>query len=128
MTAAPTPTQSPSSLIPSSDASCETDKLCSQLIDLGLNGWIAEGGYWVIIKPLRILAIIAIAGLIRFLIVRTITKLVSTTSNTAMPSILKPLHEKVPTALLDATAVFPERRRQRAEAIGRCCAASSPRS
>ncbi|MDP9799864.1 small conductance mechanosensitive channel [Catenuloplanes nepalensis] len=113
-----TPNPSPSDLVPSIDASCETDRLCKQLLDLGVNGWIAEGGYWVIIKPLRILAIIAVAMLIRFLIARAISKLVTTTSNTAMPSILKPLHEKVPPALLDTGTVFPERRRQRAEAIG----------
>nr|WP_310371864.1 mechanosensitive ion channel domain-containing protein [Catenuloplanes atrovinosus] len=118
MIAAPAPTPSPSVLVPTVEASCATDRLCKQLMDLGVSGWIAEGGYWVIIKPLRIVAIIAIAVLIRFLIVRTITKLVTTTSNTAVPSILRPLHEKVPSALLDATAVFPERRRQRAEAIG----------
>ena len=112
------PSPSPSDLVPAVEASCATDKLCKQLMDLGINPWVAEGGYWVIIKPLRILAIVAIAMLIRFLIVRMITKLVSTTSNTAMPTILKPLHERVPTALLDATTMFPERRRQRAEAIG----------
>ncbi len=39
---APTPSPSPSVLFPSTEASCETDRLCKQLIDLGVNGWLAE--------------------------------------------------------------------------------------
>jgi small conductance mechanosensitive channel len=82
--------------------------------------WLAEGGYLFLVKPLRILLIVALAILARALIHRTITRLVrSTTTNSSSPTLLRPLREKVPGALLrDAGGALPERRRQRAEALG----------
>jgi small conductance mechanosensitive channel len=82
--------------------------------------WLAEGGYLFLVKPLRILLIVALAILARALIHRTITRLVrSTTTNSSSPTLLRPLREKVPGTLRDAGGgALPERRRQRAEALG----------
>jgi len=103
---------------PTVSRGCLDDVLCSQVYDWTKLPWLAESSYYVLVKPLRILLIIAIAMLIRFLLHRMINRLVRTTANGSVPTILKPLRERVPTAVRDATAVFPERRRQRAEAIG----------
>ena len=79
---------------------------------------LATGSHVLLVKPLTILAIIVIALAIRFLINRTITRVVQGTTKESAPPLLKPLREKVPHALRDATGVMPERRRQRAEALG----------
>ncbi|WP_063713999.1 MULTISPECIES: mechanosensitive ion channel family protein [unclassified Actinoplanes] len=80
-------------------------------------GWIAQSGYVIVVKPVRIIAIIAIAMLIRWLLHRMITRLTASTSRAAMPALLKPLKERSDVTAEDAQFI-PERRRQRAEAIG----------
>nr|WP_239143972.1 mechanosensitive ion channel family protein [Actinoplanes philippinensis] len=82
----------------------------------GGNEWLATSSYVVIIKPLRIAAIILIALLIRWLIHRAISRLATSTSRASMPALLKPLKEKV-TVTAEEGQFIPERRRQRAEAI-----------
>nr|WP_242625330.1 mechanosensitive ion channel family protein [Krasilnikovia cinnamomea] len=69
-----------------------------------------------IVKPLRIIAIILIAILIRWLLHRMITRLTTSSSKAELPALLKPLRERAKDAT-DSQFV-PERRRQRAEAIG----------
>nr|WP_239132593.1 mechanosensitive ion channel family protein [Actinoplanes durhamensis] len=96
---------------------CDTDVVCSRVYDWTGNRWLANSSYWVIVKPLRILAIILIAMLIRFLLHRAIKRLTNSTSRAAMPALLKPLKEKA-TATAEEGQFIPERRRQRAEAIG----------
>nr|WP_067506110.1 mechanosensitive ion channel family protein [Actinoplanes sp. TFC3] len=83
------------------------------------NQWLANGGYLFIVKPLRILAIILVAALIRWALTRGVSRLTSTTSRAAMPALLKPLRERADREADSTEAQFiPERRRQRAEAIG----------
>jgi small conductance mechanosensitive channel len=63
--------------------------------------------------------IILIAVLIRWLLHRAIHRLTATTSRAAMPALLKPLRERADKQQEAADNTFiPERRRQRAEAIG----------
>jgi small conductance mechanosensitive channel len=69
------------------------------------------------VKPLRVLGIILVALLIRWLLHRAIDRLTQSTSRAAMPALLKPLKEKV-TVTAEEGQFIPERRRQRAEAIG----------
>nr|WP_308129462.1 mechanosensitive ion channel family protein [Actinoplanes polyasparticus] len=71
----------------------------------------------IIVKPLRIIGIILIAMLIRWLLHRAIDRLTHTSSRASMPALLRPLREKV-TATAEDGQFIPERRRQRAEAIG----------
>nr|WP_203941165.1 mechanosensitive ion channel family protein [Spirilliplanes yamanashiensis] len=80
--------------------------------------WLANSSYVLILKPLRILLIIVIALLVRWLIHRAIRRLTSSSSQMGVPGILKPLRERIPTAGVESSAVVPERRKQRAEAIG----------
>nr|WP_232234670.1 mechanosensitive ion channel family protein [Actinoplanes sp. N902-109] len=83
------------------------------------NQWLANSGYLFIVKPLRILAIILVAALIRWALNRGIRRLTTTTSRAAMPALLKPLRERADKQADASEAQFiPERRRQRAEAIG----------
>jgi len=83
------------------------------------NAWLSESSYWIIVKPLRIILIVLIAMLIRWAAHRMIKRLVRTSTHTSVPTILRPLRERIPSApTTDPTMVVPERRRQRAEAIG----------
>jgi small conductance mechanosensitive channel len=94
-------------------------ELCHWVYQQTGQTWLAEGSYLFLVKPLRILLIVALAILARALLHRTISRLVRSTTNDSSPTLLRPLREKVPGTLLrDATGALPERRRQRAEALG----------
>lgn len=96
---------------------CDTDVVCSQVYDWTGNQWLANSSYWVIVKPLRIIGIILAALVIRWLLHRAIQRLTNSTTRASMPALLKPLKERTtPTA--EEGQFIPERRRQRAEAIG----------
>ena len=96
---------------------CNTDELCSHVYQWTNNQWLANSSYWVIVKPLRIIGIILAAILIRWLLHRAINRLTASTSRASMPALLKPLREKAAPTAEDGQYI-PERRRQRAEAIG----------
>jgi moderate conductance mechanosensitive channel len=113
--AAPSPGPEPSTK-PSPD--CLTDTMCKYVYDWTGSTWFAEGSYWILLKPLRIILIFLLAVIARWLLHRTISRLVRSTTDGAVPTLLKPLRERVPSAAADPTAFVPERRRQRAEAIG----------
>src|ERR1700754_2946009 len=95
------------------------DPVCGWMWDLTGSTWAAEGSYYFLVKPLRIIAILLLALVARWLLHKLITRLVRTTSESSVPAILRPLRHRTPTAVTaDPAAVVPERRRQRAEAIG----------
>ena len=110
--AAPSPSATPTPDCAKSDA------VCGWMYDVTGSVWAAEGSYYFLVKPLRIIAILLLAMIARYILHKLISRLVRTTSEGAMPTILRPLRHRVPTAVNDATTIFPERRRQRAEAIG----------
>jgi small conductance mechanosensitive channel len=97
---------------------CGDSDLCKQIFDWTHQAWLAESSYVVLVKPFRILLIVVIAMIARRLLHRTIDRLVRSTAEGSVPPILKPLKERIPSRLQDPDAAFPERRRQRAEAIG----------
>nr|WP_041841888.1 mechanosensitive ion channel family protein [Actinoplanes friuliensis] len=104
---------------PNVSESCKTDAVCSWVFDKTDIQWLANSSYVIIVKPLRIIVIIVIAMLIRWLLHRAIKRLTATTSRAAMPALLKPLRERADKQQEAAENTFiPERRRQRAEAIG----------
>ena len=116
---APTPSPStPGVDLPTIDLSrsCGDDTLCTWIYNQTHIQWLANSSSLFILKPLRIIGIILAAMLIRWLLHRAIRRLTSTTSRAAMPALLKPLKEK--NAQAEAGVFIPERRRQRAEAIG----------
>jgi len=94
---------------------CDANPLCQQVFDWTGQAWLAEGSYLFLVKPFRILLILLVALLVRFLLHRTINRLVRSTAEGSVPTILKPLRERIPSTV---PSLFPERRRQRAEAIG----------
>ncbi|MET7836258.1 mechanosensitive ion channel domain-containing protein [Micromonospora sediminicola] len=117
LAAASEPSPSPSSS-PSPSIDCRTDALCRNIYDLTGSSWFAEGSYWILLKPLRIVLILLLAVAARWALHRTINRLVRTTTHGAVPTMLRPLRERIPSAALDPEQFVPERRRQRAEAIG----------
>ncbi len=100
-------------------ASCLDDTFCKTVFNLTDSPWFANSSYYILLKPLRILLILLVALLARYLLHKTINRLVRTTSTAKVPTILRPLRERISGATVTETgAVLPERRRQRAEAIG----------
>ena len=116
---APTPTPTPGVIYTSPDVTkiCNTDALCSRVYDWTHVRWLANSSYLIIVKPLRIIGIILAALLIRWLLLRAIKRLTTSTTRASMPALLKPLREKTTPTAEDGQYI-PERRRQRAEAIG----------
>ncbi len=111
VSAAPPPDESPS-------PECLGETVCKWAWDLTGSVWFAEGSYWILIKPLRVILILLLAAVARWLLHRTIKRLVRTTSDAGVPTMLRPLRERIPTAATEPGEFVPERRRQRAEAIG----------
>lgn len=99
-------------------ADCDGDQFCSWVFDVTNVAWLAESSTWIIIKPLRILLILIVALLVRWIAHRMIRRLTRFNENGEVPVLLRPLRERVPTALQEATGLLSERRRQRAETIG----------
>lgn len=101
--------------------SCLDDPLCNVMFDLSGSKWFADSSYYLLVKPLRILLILLIALLARYLLHKTINRLVRTTSTAKVPTILRPLRERLAgrgPGGAEAASAIPERRRQRAAAIG----------
>jgi moderate conductance mechanosensitive channel len=104
---------------PSPSADCtDARAVCQQIYDWTGLDWLAEGSYYLLVKPLRIALIVLLAALARFLLHRLISR-ISRSAATAGPglAILRPLRSRVPAALTPAAGVS-ERRRARAEALG----------
>jgi moderate conductance mechanosensitive channel len=106
--------------------SCVQDSttLCAKVYDwFGLD-WLAANADALIATPAKILLIVALAVVVRLLLHRGIRRLTDRTATGAVPTILRPLRNRVP-AHRDAVEQINARRTQRAEAIGsvlRSCA------
>jgi moderate conductance mechanosensitive channel len=87
---------------------------CQQVFKLTHNEWLAASADWLVAKPLRILMILVIAFLVRFLARRLIDRL-TRDSDGKTPTLLRPLKERAPQAL---GVLVSERRNQRARTIG----------
>ncbi|WP_442934124.1 mechanosensitive ion channel family protein [Micromonospora sp. CPCC 205561] len=121
MTAASlTPPALPAVEVPDTDPSptCLDDTLCKGVYEMTGSVWFAEGSYWILLKPLRVVLVLLLAIAARWLVHRTIRRLVRTTTDAGVPTMLRPLRERIPTAAVEPGEFVPERRRQRAEAIG----------
>jgi len=123
---------------PSPTASCtDARELCERIYEWTGLGWLAEGSYFLLVKPLRILLIILLAVVTRYVIHRLIGRVVQQATTTGpglavlrplRARIPRPLRGRIPRALRDpaaaaavaaSSAVAPsERRRARAEALG----------
>jgi small conductance mechanosensitive channel len=95
------------------DPTCLSNSdLCRFVYDHTHNAWLAASSYYVLVKPLRILLILAIAWVARYVIHRAIRKLIGRTARGEASPALKPLRLRL------SDSVFRERRQQRSEAIG----------
>ncbi|PTA46844.1 mechanosensitive ion channel protein MscS [Micromonospora sp. RP3T] len=97
---------------------CQGSSSCEWVYRATNSAWFAESSYWILLKPLRIALILLLAVAARWAVHRTINRLVRTTTQGSVPTMLRPLRERIPSATLDPEQFVPERRRQRAEAIG----------
>lgn len=95
----------------------DTERLCRWTWELTEQAWLAEASA-VALVPLRILLILALALLARWLLSRAVNRLVQRTASDQLPTILRPLPERVRSTVQEVASIRPARRRQRAEAIG----------
>ncbi|WP_041775635.1 mechanosensitive ion channel family protein [Blastococcus saxobsidens] len=113
-------TGSPAVLAVDDDASvpdCADYWLCQKVYDwFGLD-WLAENAGTLIVTPGRILLVVVLAAVARALAHRAIQRLTDRTATGAMPTILRPLRNRVPQPG-DAVDQITARRTQRAAAIG----------
>ena len=108
----PTPTPDPST------PACLDDQVCDFIYRQTGNEWLAAGGYYLLVKPARILMIVLIALVVRHVAVKMIDRLATSAGEGRSQAILRPLRERMPTPLREAASLRSERRRQRAEALG----------
>jgi small conductance mechanosensitive channel len=94
-----------------------TERLCRWMWELTGNQWLAENGGLGLI-PLRVLLIVVLALVARWLLLRAVYRLVRRAAADSVPAILRPLPEKLRNTVQDVAQGAPARRRQRAEAIG----------
>jgi small-conductance mechanosensitive channel len=96
---------------------CADYWLCQKVYDwFGLD-WLAENARVLVATPARILLIVVLAAVVRALVHRGVRRLTDRTATGAVPTILRPLRNRVP-ARSDVVEQVAERRTQRAEAIG----------
>jgi small-conductance mechanosensitive channel len=108
----PVPSSGPTS------PSCQTDAFCQFVYQKTGLTWLAEGGYYFLVKPLRIVLIVLAAVIVRAVLNRMVSRLTRTASDDHRPGVVRPLRERIPAAHAEATFLRTERRRQRAEALG----------
>lgn len=92
----------------------DTGSWCQQVWDTTHNAWLAASADWLLARPLKILLILVIAFIVRFLAKRLIDRAIRGTEGKT-PTLLRPLRERAPQAL---GAIISERRAQRAKTIG----------
>ena len=109
------PSPAPSTVLVERPQRCfetEGHTLCRKVFDWTDNAWVAETAEWVVAKPLRIVAIIVLAIVLRRLVHRAIRRLASRAAEGSVPGVLTRGRPDSETALL------LERRRQRAATMG----------
>src|ERR671932_908332 len=102
---------------PGSAPDCADYWLCQQVYEWSGAEWLAENARALIATPARILLIVVIAVVVRYLAHRAIRRLTDTTAVGPLPSILRARRLRA-TALGDGAEQLTARRAQRAEAIG----------
>lgn len=99
----------------------EDDSLCKTLWDWTHQGWLAGSADTIVAPVARILIIVAVAIVVRFLLHRLINRITTATVDGVVPVALRPLKEKALSTRFGeaaAASLLSERRRQRAETIG----------
>jgi small-conductance mechanosensitive channel len=101
---------------PSPSPSCvDARELCGHIYNWTGLPWLAEGSYYLLVKPLRIILIILLAALARYLIHRVINRVIRQAAHGPR---LTGLRRRLPAALLDPAVPTTDRRIARSEALG----------
>ncbi len=114
---APTPAPSSPETTDTPIEGCLTDPVCRFIADVTGLDWLADTGYYLLVKPSRLLLIIIAAVILRTITHRAIRRITQRAGDDGR-SILRPLRERMPAPFQDAAGVRTERRRQRAQALG----------
>ncbi len=109
------PTPGVTSSPPSSG--CLQNELCKFVYDKTGMGWLADTGYYALVKPIRILLIVLAAIILRWVISRMIRRVIKS-AGSDRKGLFHPIRERMPASLQEATGLGSERRKQRAEALG----------
>src|SRR5690242_7583416 len=91
--------------------------ICRGVWQLTHQGWLSRAADSVAAHGARIVLIIVVALISRFLLHRMIRRVTRMSSGGAVPVVLQPLKEKAASALAEA-GLLSARRQQRAETIG----------
>jgi small conductance mechanosensitive channel len=94
----------------------QASELCEWVWDQTGVNWLAESSYYLLVKPTTIVLILLGALIARYLVHKTISGVIG--GKRATPGFLRPLRDRIPTALQEATGLRSERRQQRSEALG----------
>jgi len=89
--------------------------VCHFVYQVTGQGWLAGVAAWLIAKPLKILLIVVVALVLRFLAHRAINRLVRSTAE-GVPTLLRPLRDRAAAHI--EGGLVSERRQQRAQTIG----------
>jgi moderate conductance mechanosensitive channel len=103
---------------PSPSVIMAADDLSAAAAGLFTQEWWQEHAETLITKPLRILLIVVLAALVRFMVNRGIRRLTTRTATGEVPSILRPWRRRGRPADPVGVETIAARRSQRAEAIG----------
>ena len=96
----------------------ETGTWCQRVYDLTNNDWLARSADWLIAKPAKLVLIIVVAAVVRYLVHRAIDRLARSTSEGKPPLVLRTLKEAPGAVRAAAGPLLSERRAQRARTIG----------
>lgn len=100
-----------------SEPECVDDPVCEWLWEATGQAWAAEAGQ-AALTGTRIVGILVGALILRWLAARVIKRVVRRAASDDVPTLLKPVPAKLLTSMRASAGIVPERRRQRAEAIG----------
>ena len=95
----------------------DSTSLCAKVYEWSGLDWLAANANTLIATPAKMLVIVLLAVAVRALLHRAIRRLTDRTATGAMPTILRPLRNRVP-GDVDPFEQIAERRTQRAAAIG----------
>jgi moderate conductance mechanosensitive channel len=91
---------------------------CQRVYDLTNNELVSRSAEWLIVRPTKILLILVVAFLLRYLIHRAIDRLTRTTAEAGAPPLLRTLKEASGAVRAAAAPLLSERRAQRSRTIG----------
>src|SRR5882757_1669551 len=104
-------------MIAEPDCAKRDGTVCRGVWRLTHQSWLSRAADTIASHGAKIVLILVVALITRFLLHRTIRRLTKITGNGAVPVVLQPLREKAATALAEA-GLLSTRRQQRAETIG----------